>query len=350
VPGPDPDCVEQANRLQLRLRLTQPSPGDVDVELLVTSARHNPATLELHDDHAGVVVNLEQLQSTLDTLGEDTMQLTELRGVVALELVRHAALDYGLRYSVREEVRVRAVSDEGDAVEVTLGASVPTSELRLDGNAQKLTGSYDLGSLRVAGPLSAFVNEAPLAPSSAAEPAPAPKLYTGNIEAFLAGLEGSVALDGTNDELELTNVGLGDASSTLHHDGALIAQVDLNPDGNRHLDLRAKKADAEQAELSFSPNLDLRVLLNFASLAGQLDDLPAYALGDSLRLFLDGPAPSVKTEPDALRVLSGSLSLTSEAVPSADVLVPAGSCLVETEAMAPAQHELLSRFAAGACP
>jgi hypothetical protein len=187
-------------------------------------------------------------------------------------------------------------------------------------------------------------------PSPTPAPVAPPKVYTGTIEAFLAGFEGSVTLDGTRDQLNLSNIGLGDVSSTLEHDGTLIAQVDVNPDAGRHFDLRAAKTGDGRAQLTFSPNLDLRVLLNFASLAGQLEDLPAYALGDTIRLFLDGPEPTIEQQTDAVRVVSGTLNLTSEAVPAANLTVPAGSCLVETDGMTPAQHELLSQFAAGVCP
>jgi hypothetical protein len=348
----DPECVDEAARLQIRLRLTQPSPGDIDVQLLMTAARHNPATLELHDDHVGLAVDLGQVKATLDTLGEDTMQLTELSGVVALELVRNAELDYSLRYSMREDIQVGAIDDEGRPIDVTVAASIPAGELRLDGNARTLTGTYNLGSVHVVAPLASFIDEEPSVGSINGDPAaiPPPRVYTGTIDAFLSGLDGSVTLDGNMDRIALKNLGVGDTSSTIKHDGNLIAQLDVNPDAGRHFDLLAQKADDGRVQLTVSPNLDLRVLLNFASLAGQLDDLPAYALGDSLRLFFDGTDPTIKEEADALRVVSGTLNLMSETVPTANVIVPAGSCLVETDLTTPAEHELLSQFAAAACP
>jgi hypothetical protein len=353
--APDQDCVEQANRLQIRLELSSPSDGDIDVRLLLSSARRNPATLELHDDHVAAVVDLGEVKATLDALDEDTGQLQAMSGTVAFEIFRYAALDYGLRASVRNAVHVGLVHDDGQPIEVDLAASVPSAELRLDGNARKLTGTYALGALGVLAPLDAFRSggdaaEVPL--PNDASPLPEPEQpWTGTIDAFLAGIDGSVTFDGSDDRLDLTNLGFGNASSTLEHDGTLIARLDVNPDAGRHFDLRVERSDGEEPKFTFSPTLDLRVLLNFASLASQLDDLPAYAQDDELRAFFDGDAPAVRplSEQNLLKVVSGTLNLTSRSMPAANLMVPAGSCLAEVDNDSPVAHELLGQFAVSNC-
>jgi hypothetical protein len=227
--APDADCVEQAQKLQIRLRLTAPSDGDIDVELLLSASRRNPATLELHDDHVGLVVDLGEVKATLDALGEDTGELEAMSGTLALEILRYAALDYGLRFSVRTPLHVGLLHDDGQPINVNLAANVPTAELRLDGNARQVTGTYNLGSLKVVAPLDAFrdddedlaaVPPSPGVPSPAPAPEPTDVPWTGTIEAFLAGIDGSVTLDGSADELDLVNLGFGDASSTVKHDGS----------------------------------------------------------------------------------------------------------------------------------
>jgi len=358
-PAPDPECVEQSNKYQIRLRLTSPSDGDIDVQLLLTASRKNPATLELHDDHVALVVNLAEVKGTLDALGEDTGEINAMSGTLALEILRYAALDYGLRYSVRTAVHIGATHDNGQPISVNLAASVPTAELRLDGNARKVTGSYALGAFGLVAPLDLFrgggdgdgvsVDLPGGTPAPLPEPPEAP--WTGTIDAFLAGIDGTVTLDGSDDKLDLTNLGFGSASSTVKYDGTLIAQVDVNPEAGRHFDLHiAQTADADPT-LSFSPTFDLRVLLNFASLASQIDDLPGYALGDNLRAFFDGDEPTVQplSAVDQLKVVSGTFNLTSEAAPAANLSVPAGSCLVQVDNDSPVAHELLGQFAVSNC-
>ena len=358
--APDPECEEQAQKFQVRLRLSSPSEGDIDVELLLTSSRRNPATLELHDDHVGVVIDLDEVDATLDALGEEVENLRSLSGTVAFELVRYAALDYGLRYSVREAVHVGLSHDDGQPIDFKLAASEPTFELRLDGNARKLTGTYDVGALGLIAPLDLFANDEPDSgelpePSSGAPtptPAPPSAPLTGTIDAFLAGLEGSVGFDGNQDELNLVGLGLGDASSTLKHDGTLIGKLDVNADAGRHFDLLIQNSADGDPTLRFSPTFDLRVLLNFSSLAAQIDDLPAYALNDELRASFEGAQPTLQPLADsgALRITSGTLNLTSAATPAANLSVPAGSCLVELDGSSPAAHELLGQFAVSTCP
>lgn len=377
--GPDPDCIEQANRLQTRLRLSSPSDGNVDVELLISSERRNPATIELHRDHVGLVLDLGEYLAAVRATGQDTGEIVALDGVVAAELRRNAELDYSLRYGVRKNVHFASVGeDTGETTDVSLGASFPVVELRLDGNQRKLTGSYDLGTLGVTLPLENFHDDDDVSVGVNGE-LPAPEApYTGTIDAFLAGIEGSVTLDGTNDELRLVNLGLGEQSSTVKYDGQLIAQLDVNPDQNRHFDVLAKKVDDEHTTLTFAPGLDARVLLNFAPLASQIPDLPDYLLGDTIRAFFSGDSPTIEPSHGQVKVVSGTLNVTSERVPSANLAVPAGSCLIDNEAddeppsasapiptpstpmpvpvtpaptpepAAPA-HELLGRFSVGAC-
>ncbi len=370
----DPDCAEQANRLQLRLRLSSASEGNVDVELLVSSERRNPATLELYRDHVGLSVDLGEYLAAVRAAGEDTGEIVALDGTVAAELRRNAELDYSLRYGVTQAVHFASLdADNGETTEVSLGASFPMMELRLDGNQRTITGNYDFGTLGVSLPLENFHGDDDQSFGVNGE-LPEPEApYTGTIDAFLAGIEGGITLDGNSDELRLVNLGLGEQSSTVKYNGQLIAQLDVNPEQNRHFDLIARKVDDEHSTLTFAPGLDARVLLDFAPLASQIPDLPDYLLGDTIRAFFTGEEPTIEPSHGQVKVVTGTLNVTSERVPGASLVVPAGSCLIDDEAddsapgaaapspgpsvpdpatvpepAAPA-HELLGRFSVGVC-
>ncbi|HYO94387.1 MAG TPA: hypothetical protein VER33_07735 [Polyangiaceae bacterium] len=349
VAAPDPDCVAQAERLQVRLRLSSPSDGDVDVALLLTAQKRNPATLQLHRDRVGVTVDLGELKSALDALDEELEGVASMSGKLQLQLRRNGERDYSVLFNVLDALNVALVDDDNQQITVSLAASAPAAELRMDGNARLVTGSYDYGAFSVKGPLNAFRSsfddDEALEPGGNTLP---PKTYTGMIDLFLAGLEGKVVLDGNTDRLNLTGLGLGDASSTLKHDGQLLAQLDLNASAGRHFDLNVQKEDNDEATLTLSPSFDLSLLFNFAPLATQITDLPAYALNDRVRISLEGASPSLRTQADQVRVLSGTLNMTSSAVPQANVQVVAGSCLFESDGESPT-HELLGIYSAGAC-
>jgi hypothetical protein len=166
---------------------------------------------------------------------------------------------------------------------------------------------------------------------------------------FVAGLEGSITFDGTTDRLDVLDIGLGDASSTLKHDGTVLAQVDLNAQAGRHFDLAVQKQAEGEPIVTFSPTFDLSVMLNFAPLATQISDISSSLLNDTLRIWFDGQNPSVQGQESGLKVVSGTLNLTSTSTPAANLSVPSGMCLVDSNAEAPA-HEFLGALAVATCP
>ena len=349
TPEPEPpldsECVERAQRLQPRLRLTSPAPGDVDVSLLLTAAKNNPITLQLHRESVGVVFDLGEIKATMDSIDEPIGNVAdgsvaEMRGQLQIELRKNGALDYSFRVNALSALGLTVLDELQQGIVFSLAKSVPAFEIRLDGNARKLIGSYDFGPFDVSGPLNAFV--------AAGEPAPREKTYTGRLEALLAGCEGIVTFDGQRDKLSWSSLGLGDMSSTLKLDGATLAKLDLNPTAGRHFDLSLERAAEEGLTLAFSPTFDLNLLLNFTPLAQQISDIPKYLLGDTLRIWLDGSAPSVRLEKDQVRVLTGTLSMSSASTPAEGVQIEEGSCLLESKSTQ-LEHEILSRFRAGPC-
>ncbi|MFZ5893095.1 MAG: hypothetical protein ACOY0T_18700 [Myxococcota bacterium] len=344
----DAECVERATELQPRLRLTSPSDGDVDVALLLTAQKKNPATLQLRSNGVGVQIDLAELKGTLDAAHQDTGNLASMSGKLQFELKKNAELDYSFRFNVLSTLSVNTIDALMQQVAVTLAGNTPSFELRLDGNAHKLTGTYHFGAFGLKGPLNAlYTPDTEASDDPLAEPPPA-KTYTGIIDLLVAGYDGSLTFDGNRDRIELRALGLGDKSSTLKHDGNLLAQLDINPNDGRHFDLAVERNSEDQTTLTFSPTFDFNLLLNFASLKSQIADIPDYALNDTLRIFFNGSNPSVRTEADQVRVLSGTLNLTSKSTPGANLSVPTGSCLLESDATDPA-HEVLGKFVSGTC-
>lgn len=327
-PELDPDCVDEINRLQPRLRLSSPSAGNVDVELILTSARKRPVTLELHQNHVGIVVDLAETKGTLDALGEDTSSITEMVGRFGLELRKNADLDYSFRASVIDAIKLGIQDDAGQQIRYSISASVPTFELRLDGNAREVTGTVDYGTMTISAPLNAlrdsFAGPEEYDPVTGL-PVPRPT-YTGNIEYLLAGVEGSMTFDGSTDKLTLSHLGLGDASSTLKLDGTTLAQLDLNPNAGRHFDMTIEKQPAG-TQVSFSPTLDFSALLNFAPLAAQIPDIAPDVMNNALHFWFDGDRPTVQGNDEQLKVVSGTMHYENSYDPSLNFTASAGSCI-----------------------
>ena len=331
-PALDPDCVDEANRLQPRLRLSSPSSGNVDVELLLTGSKLNPATLELYRDHMAVVLDLGALKQTLDTAREDTGSLASMTGKIGLELKQNAALDYSLAFNVLEDVSLGVRAETGELASYGVAKSEPMLELRLDGSAKQVTGSVDFGALTAAGPLNAFRDSIdPERYDVLGDPIPRPT-YTGAVAALVAGLEASVTLDGRADRLTFAHLGFGDRTSSIKVDDDVIAAFDLNPDAQRHFDLTLAK-DPAGTVFTFAPSLDATVLLNFAPLASQFDSLAPETLNNTLHLWFEGQNPSLQQHGDEqVKVVAGTLHYTSSYDPTQNVTAAAGSCLASDAA------------------
>lgn len=344
--GFDPECVDDVTRAAIRLRVTSPSEGNVDVTLILTEQRFEPVVFELHQERLAVTADLDQLTSSIEALGEDLEGLESLEGRVQFELVKNAPLDYSARYNVLDDVKVVVTDDAGNRLQVSVGASTPTLEGRIDGNAKTVSASYGLGPVRVSGPLALFADmfegseessdsldvgstgEALVAPEPVPAPEPA-KVYTGMIEAVLGGLDGTFTYDGVADAFSLTNLGLGDESTTLKHDGNTLLALDVNQGAGRHFDLTVHDT-ASGLELTFSPTLDVSLALGFQHIADQVE-VPEALMNDTLRFFFDGQNPSIRGRDNGLEVTSGTLHLTSSAHPEYDVTVSAGRCLLGGE-------------------
>ena len=345
-PTIDPQCAATVAKLEPRLRLTSPGEGDIDVAFLLTSRKTNPITLEFYHDRLGVVLDLDELQSLLEAADEMPESVDALEGRVSVELVKNAERDYSLRGNVLEDLLVTA-GDEGKKVTVRLGASSPTGELRLDGNARTITGSYDMSTLSMTAPLDVFRSDDEVYDENG-DPVVS-TTYTGLITLLLGGLNGSLTFDGNTDVLNLLGLGLGDVSTTVHHDGDLLFKLDVNPDNGRRFDLQLQSGTEGTPTLTFSPTLDVRVQLAFQKLADQIPDLDSFLLNDTMRLWFEGASPSVLAGDNSLRVVSGTLHMDSQNAPESSVTVEAGMCLVQSDTPEEQAASLSSAFVSGVC-
>jgi hypothetical protein len=350
----DEDCVEQVTRLEPRLVLTSPSEGDIDVVLQLGAARHEPLSLSLHRHSLGLRLDLGETLAVARELGEaeELSSVRELSGVLELRLVENAERDYSLELNVLEALEA-VVDSDGESLSAALGASSPAWNVRVDGNTRTLSGGLDLAAFRLVGPLrllsDLFQSEDPDdtglpisgdADSLALPPPPEPRAYTGVVDLFLAGLSGALSYTADSDVLAVDDLGFGDATSTLKHDGNTLLALDLNAASGRRVNLRLSPTDTG-TEISITPSFDLRVAFAFHYIADQFEGLADHLLDETFRVWFDGDAPALRLDGEQLQVSAGSLHIESSANPSANVVVEAGMCL-GGEAGGSDEHPLLS--------
>jgi hypothetical protein len=338
----DSDCVDQVTRLEPRLVLTSPREGDIDVTLLLGAERHAPLTLELYRESLGVRVDLDEGLEVARDFGEDLEGLRDLSGSLEWRLVRNAARDYSFEFNVLEPVSA-VLESEGATLTASLAASSPAWNVRVNGNTNTLSAGLDLGTLRVLGPLRLFadmfdsddsIDGAGGVPGGAfdavplPEPEPAPREYTGVIDLLLAGLSGTVSYTADTDAFSFSDLGFGDDTSTLKHDGNTLLGLDLNALSGRRVNLEVSPTE-DGAEIHISPTFDLQLALAFEHIADQFDGIADYLLSDALHFWFEGDSPAIEIDDEQLRVTSGTLHLDSRADPSLDIRVDAGMCLGE---------------------
>lgn len=344
APEPDPECVENANKAKLRVRLSQPNPKDVDVTFIVSDDDFEPLSLQLYDDRLGLKLDLAEGLKAMRALGEDVEEIDNLEGITQLQLVKKAQLDYALQFSVLEDLGLSFHNDNGDDFTYSLTKSSPTMEVALNGNTKTLSATYNYGTLQFMAPLRAladmFEDDEPTSGAvidengnALPEPEPTPeKEYTGVIELFIAGYTGSVSYTADSDKFTFSNVSLGNKTSTLKHDGNLLASVDLNPNDGRGFDAVIHSSeDHESALVSIDPTIDLNIGLNFAALADQIEDIPETLLSDKLRMWFEGSQPTFAVKNDQIQMVSGSFHMSSEQSPDSNIDVAEGMCLGSVE-------------------
>jgi hypothetical protein len=330
-PAPDPECVDRAERYVPKLRLSSPGNQNIDVDLLLGAARREVASFQLYSDRLGVSVNLGELSALTTEVGDDLGGIESLAGKIQVELVRKAEKFYSLRYNILEEVKL-VTNTDGESITVTEAARSPIFELALDGRNGAdgtVTGTYDLGAVRVSGPLNAFRDtfgsdeeydaDGNLLPANS---------YTGTIELLLAGLQGSLAYSGNTDKLLFQGLGLGDTSSFLKHNGQTVFQLDLNPDSGRHFDLTWEKG-IEHPKLTFSPTFDLSFVTKLQLLADQIEDIPSQWLDNVYHFWFEGADPALEVQDSQVKVVNGTLHLDTSAEPDANISITAGMCLTD---------------------
>jgi hypothetical protein len=341
-PALDPECVANAERAKLRVRLSQPRENDVDMTIVASDDNLEPLVVQLYQDRLGVKVDLVKGLKTLQAMGETEEEVISVSGALQLQVIKNSAMDYSAQFSILNDVALSLQGDNGEQYVYSVAKSSPAIELRADGNSKTVSAAYNYGAIQLLGPFSAFV-ESYLHVESATDakdpagsevPPPEPS-YTGVVELLLAGYTGKVSYTADSDTFLFSDVSLGSTTSTLKHDGELLAALDLNPTNGRRFNATVRPrvlADGNTSALfTLDPTVDVNLALSFKHIADQVADLDPTLQNDDLRVWFTGTEATFAIEEERLRMISGAFHISSKQNPQSNVDVPTGMCLAKAE-------------------
>jgi len=320
--APDQSCIDQVDSAQIRLKVTSPAAGDVDVAVLIGAQKHNPLSIEVHQSLIAAEIDLGGLKGAISELsgGEADPSLpTTMKGRIRGEVEALGANKARAAISVLTPIEVA-----GGDYALSLGASSPALEVTADGTAKTLKALTNLGALRATVPYSTETYDDVTGDYSEVSQV---------LDVAIAGLTAQFDFTGATDALALTGLGLGDSTSTIKIDGAQILGIDLNADAGRKFSASIASA-GDVTTIIVDPKFDLSMAMDFSSLTNN-QDMPARAMADVLSVVLDGATPTLKFtgENSTFEVVSGNLEMSLKNAGDS-ITVAAGQCL-STESDAP---------------
>jgi hypothetical protein len=328
-PADQQECVADVDQLELRLEVTSPAQGNIDVEVLVGPDRYNPFDLELHQDLLAASTDLTDLRAAVafasNIAGEDIPDLpTTMRGKLRAEM-RHAGTTGTTTtgtISVLQDVQI-----SGDDYDIQVKQASPAAQFTVDSAAQTISGLLDLGTVDVRMP----VTDIETTWDAEGMETTTETSYT--VDAHLSGASFDAVYAVGEKRIDVQNVGLGSSTSTLDIDQKRVATVDLNRSHGRHLNFSFVGGE-NGTELVIDPAFDLELMLQFAQVQNKLDGLDEWMLDDMMRITLDGAANPAVLFGDAIEVLEGQLTLSSAAA-SVTLEASTGQCVLGPEDDAP---------------
>jgi hypothetical protein len=163
---------------------------------------------------------------------------------------------------------------------------------------------------------------------------------TESMDLDLGGVSAAASLT-AGQPLQITNISLGEHTTTLSRNGVRAIAIDLNPDDGRALDAKVTRDDAAgTTTVAFSPRLDLHVAVDHA------------VLGDTAKLFdvtgirIEG-SMSGRDDSEQIRI-AGALAITTNPA-SYGVTATAGQCVTTADATDPTTGAPYTQWTVGAC-
>lgn len=323
-------CKQNMNAMNTRIRVTRPQGNDYRFTLLVSSNDYQPVSVTLGNSKIAATGDLGDIKRTIkhsdEVYDNDTSEELpatmkgKLRGELRSDREKHA------HFEVKIE---QAVNVSGNDYDVALAkAAKPVFGVTADGQAKKITSTLNFNNIEASWPVEHYKNDS-------SKPRSKQKSKTLEYAVNLAGATIKSTYEAGSDQLEFTNIGLGDATSWLKIAGKKAVTADVNPNDGRSFGVTIgvhKNNDGSTEAWTFDvkPALDVTADFDFTHVDSWLyvDD---YLENYTFSALLDGATPaSLRLNDEHLEVTAGTLELSSKN-PTAKRTANSGQCIEYVE-------------------
>jgi len=319
----DPECVTQYTKVNLRIRVSE---DDDALGFAIQLGANNDEPLSFALTHTSIAISVDldgadaAVEALASAFGEEAPN-ARLAGRITgkLEILGTAAARMSL--DVDRAIAV-AVGDAGvdldgaDAFRFTTGAG-KAMMVQLDAVAETALAVLDIK---------------------------ATTLHIPGADGFDLDLPGaSIAALGENGQpLQLTNISLGDRTTTMTKNGAVAIAIDLNAADGRKLSATIAGDEAAGTEtITVSPKLDAQIAIDHAALG---DEAPLY---DVTRVLLTGGLRGSDAS-DQVEVVGGSFAITTNPA-TYGFSATAGQCVSSTEELDATSGAFYTAWTVGVC-
>ncbi len=358
-------CRDSLAQHETRVRVTRIAcdAGDsVELSLAVSPEPLVPLVLELHPKSLSLSVDVKDTTLAMQRGGSFAKDATfdsDLGGVFGLhlELGEAGVADFALDV-VKDVVFGGTVDEDGrlrlwaEAARLLNMSAAPAT--------QELTGSINAKAsgfeLQLADFIQAFLDREPTAAVVPSD----------NVTFWAPGLNGNFGFERATDTFTMTGLGLAGGPISVSYGEVTLLKIDWNAAAQRALDFVLTPSGDDVSLTLGESGLDLQLDYSMSVISDKVTEIPEFTKDDTLHVKFgpNAPAAILFENPSAdvndllitdtqegalLHVESGSLELTSRAVPEENVTVPAGQCLLR-DSQVTGQHAFLGSLSSGACP
>lgn len=331
--GYDEQCLERAEKMDYRIRVTRPGSDFYKFETLVGSDNYRPVVFELSPDHVAAEANLGEIRKSVEYYDEvyETESASNFpstfSGTVRAKFERKG------EQKVHFETRIKApVEVGGDDYSLSLAsATKPVFGWTADGSDEKVTTTVDFNAIDASFPYTYYESTETQSHDSDGSGTET-NTKTLQHDLHFAGLSTKAIYRGASEALEFERVGLGDSTSWLEIAGKRVLSVDLNRNAGRQFSATVSPVrDGEGLKFDIEPKFNFRTMLQFKRISDKLESLPMWSYDDTIEADFSGATPvSFIADSGALEVVSGALTLSSEN-PQITHRAGAGECLVSAD-------------------
>jgi hypothetical protein len=340
----DPGCAADLEKLQVRIVVSADGDG-YRFAVQLGPDRLELSVFVIHTDLVAWQMDLDMAHKATDFANHALMKASDPFPFAALsgriQLAVHKLGDKKASFAVSVLTPVDLKGTTSDPFELSMAAADPWFAVTGDGTTKEVT--LELAAARTD-------VRAPWDPRNTG-------VKNTDLHVQIGGLFGKTKVSEASQKVALTGFGVG--PSFVEVRGSHIVDVAFNPASGNKMDLELRSLPGDETHIEITPRFDLSLGFAFEAIASELSAKPpSFLLGETYSVVLSGGTPIVvETVKDdgmgfagGLKMVAGSLVLSTTSSAAATVSVGAGQCLTSAKMPPAGAHPLLGSLTAATCP